>query len=167
MYKSIPQSLYTDIRIYQLVKTMDKKKEIENKNSDTMGKDTMVNMDGVDVDVLNKLKEKKLLGEIISVFGNRAAEYIRKHVYLDGGKLVIRNMQNEFRYINNIPIKTLDLANRYGLINGIIVVKLANFGVIYEYVNNNGKLDGLYLKKQKNGSYRISIRKNDYTFTIG
>ena len=166
MYKSIPISLYRVMRIYQLVKTMEKKNSIEKKNSDTMGKDTMVNMDGVDVDVLNKLKEKGLLSEIITIFGERAAEYIRKHVYLDGSKLVIRNMQNEFRYINNIPIKTIDLANRYGLINGVIVVKLANFGVVFDYVNGGGKLDGLYLKKQKNGSYRISIRKNDYTFTI-
>jgi hypothetical protein len=155
------------------VKTMSNKKEVK-KNSEPAGKDTAGGMDAysdVDKQIITELQKKGILESIKSVFGDKATDFIRLHCYINqNGKLVIKSLNKQFRdYIIGIPVWDLSFGSmKYILINKYILVKIANFSVVYDAINSgNAKFTDYVIAKQKNGSFRLkNVNRSEMEFEI-
>jgi hypothetical protein len=103
------------------------------------------------------LKTKGLYGEIEKIFREKSGEYINRHFSLDGEKLRISLIDNDFRsYIDGIEVKNFRvIKDRVTLINQVILVRVVNV----EKFNEN--TTGLILRKMSNGSYRFSGHTNN------
>jgi len=148
-------------------------KEVDKKNSVPAGKDTAGGMDysGIDKQVIAELNRIGVLDSIKSVFSDKAADFIRLHCYVnDKGKLVIKSLNKQFRdYIIGIPVWDISFGSmKYILINKYILVKIANFSVVYDAINSgNAKFTDYVIAKQKNGSFRLrNINRSEMEFEI-
>ena len=160
------------MRIYQLVKTMSEKID-KKKNSETGGKDTPVSMDysGIDTKVISELKRIGVLNEIENTFKDRAAMFIKNHIYMDNsGKLIVKSLSKDFReYVIGIKIHDLSFGSaKYIMANKFIVIKIANHDSVYDMIENNmAKITDFVIKKQKNGSFRLAnLSKTGVEFEI-
>jgi hypothetical protein len=163
MYKSIPISLNRVMRIYQLVKTMEKKNSIDKKNSVPAGKDTAGDMDaykGIDAKIISELEKRNMLSEIENVFKDKTAAFIKTHIYLnESDKLVIKSLSKEYRnYIIGIKVSDISFGSmKYMLLNRFILIKIANYSTIYDsIIAGITKPENYTIQKQKNGSFRLS-----------
>jgi hypothetical protein len=129
------------------------------------------NLDGIEAAVIEKLKEKGILSEIEATFKNRAVEFIKQHCYISNeGKLIIKALNKEFRDAI-IGLKIWDIhfgSMKYVMLNKYIVVKIANYGVVYDAINTaTAKPSDYVVKKQKNGSMRLqNINRATMEFTM-
>jgi len=138
---------------------IDKKK---NTDSDATDKDAVVSRDaysGVDKQVLSELMKKNILSDIEATFKDKAAAFIKQHCYISSdGKLIIRALSKEFRdAIIGMQVNDISFGSfKYVMLNKFVVVKIANYGVVYDAINTaTAKPSDYVVKKQKNGSFRL------------
>jgi len=149
---------------------IDKKK---NTDSDTTDKD-VVSMEaykGIPKEVISELMKKEILPQIEAVFKNRAAEFIAKHCYInEGGKLVVKALDKSLReYIIGVRVNDISWGSfKYALINKFILIKIANYSVVYDSIEAGlSKPSDYIIKKQKNGSMRLqNVNRSSIEFEI-
>ena len=149
---------------------IDKKK---NTDSDTTDKD-VVSMEaykGIPKEVISELMKKEILPQIEAIFKNRAAEFIAKHCYInEGGKLVVKALDKSLReYIIGVRVNDISWGSfKYALINKFILIKIANYSVVYDSIEAGlSKPSDYIIKKQKNGSMRLqNVNRSSIEFEI-
>jgi len=126
---------------------------------------------GIDTKLISELNRIGILDSIKNVFGDKAADFIRLHCYLnENGKLVVKSLNKQFRdYVIGLPVWDISFGSmKYAMINKFVVIKIANHDSVFESIENGmSKFSDYVIAKQKNGSFRLrNINRNDMEFEI-
>lgn len=124
----------------------------KNANSEVVGNAT-TSSDGLNSELLGKIREMGILEEVSEVFKDKARDYLATHFTIGiSGKVRIAMISGEYRkYVDGLEIKTIKFyPNRVCLVNNFVLVRIVNAEILQE----KNITSGVILRKMANGSFR-------------
>jgi hypothetical protein len=141
-------------------------KDMDKKNGSVVGEKASTSMDGLNSELLGKIREMGILEEVSKVFKEKARDYLASHFTIGiSGKVRVAMISGEYRkYIDGLEIKDIKFyPNRVCLVNNFVLVRIVNAEILQEKKITSGVI----LRKMANGSFRaIGMGRQNITIEL-